>query len=134
MNIINNMEIFSKEDLFKNHNLRLTVGDLKEFIYKNNLSDDAILVVQRVEDKYYEQNGWRVYLKEAYNSNYMRQWNEDIESGKYLDKDEFPDLDENTLIPYTEEQIKNCMEQYTPAWCCVNYKEDKDILFIDLHY
>lgn len=127
------MEIFSKEELVKS-DLRLTVGDLKRFINENNLSDDAIVVIQRVEDRYYEKCGWKVYLKEGYYSKHMREWNEDIESGKYLDKDEFSDLDEEILKPYNEEQIKNSMEQYSPAWCCVNYKEDKEILFIDLHY
>jgi hypothetical protein len=55
---------------------------------------------------YYEKHGWGVYLKEG----------------------EHTVNDENGNI------VKESLEQYHPAWCCVRYKDDSDILFIDLHY
>lgn len=112
----------------------LTVGGIKKFIEKYNLSDDSIIVVQRVEDFYYENNNWSVYLKEGEHTYYCKQWNRDIESGKYLDKTQYPKIKEENLKPFTEEQIKQSMEQYHPVWSCVRYNDDKDVLFLDLHY
>ena len=112
----------------------LTVGELKRFLNEHELSDNAIVAIQRIEDVYYEKHNWGVYLKRGEHTFNVEQWNRDIESGKFLDKEKYPNMKEETLVPATEEEIKKTMEQYHPAWCCVNYKEDKDILFIDLHY
>jgi len=30
--------------------------------------------------------------------------------------------------------VKESLEQYHPAWCFVKYKDEDDVLFIDLHY
>jgi len=84
----------------------LTVGGLKEFCDKHKLPDSAKVVIQRVEDVYYEEYGWGVYLKEC----------------------EHTVKDSDGII------VKSSLEQYHPAWCCVNYEGEKNILFIDLHY
>lgn len=86
----------SRDDIKNKYRDHLTVGKLKEFLYKNNLPDDAMVVIQRIEDAYYEKNGWSVYSK--------------------FDK------------------IDNALSEYTPAWSCVGYKDEHDILFINLHY
>lgn len=64
----------------------------------------------------------------------MKNWNKDIEDEKYLDKEKYPRVKEENLKPFTEEQIKQSMEQYHPVWGCVRYNDDKDVLFLDLHY
>jgi hypothetical protein len=114
----------------------LTVGELKEFIEKYNIPDDAPVVTQRVEDHYYENNHWGVYCKEGYHCWMMRGYNRKIDSGEYNNKEEYPDMTEEfqRKLYSTEEQIKEANEQYSRAWSCVYYKEDSDILFIDLHY
>lgn len=84
----------------------LTVGKLKEFISKNNLPDNAKVLIQRVEDVYFEKHNWGVYLKE----------------GDSVFKDDNGDIDKSSL------------EQYHPAWCCAKYKDEADVLFLDLHY
>lgn len=35
---------------------------------------------------------------------------------------------------HSDENIPETMSQYTPAWCCVKYSDEPDILFINLHY
>lgn len=85
----------SKEDLDNGYEHYLTVGDLKKFLEQHDLPNDAKVLVERVEDAYYEDNNWRVYEKD------------------------------------TDQEGK---AQYTPAWCVVRCKDDKDLLFIDLHY
>jgi hypothetical protein len=101
-----NVDKITKDELINSYEHNLTVGRLKHFLNHYNLPDHAKVVVQRVEDVYFEKHHWGVYLKE----------------GEYTTKDE----DGNT--------IEESLEQYHPAWCCVKYKDDDDILFIDLHY
>lgn len=127
------VEELTKEKL-KSYTDFLTVGKLKEFLDKNKLPDDAIVVVQRVQDVYYEKHHWGVYLKKGFHTYNFEKRNEDIKSGKYFDKDNYPNIKKENLVPMTEEELKETMEQYHPAFCCVNYKDDEDILFIDLHY
>ena len=112
----------------------LTVGELKKFLNKHQISDDSIVVVQRVEDVYYDKNHWGVYLKEGDIFCQTKQWNKDVESGKYLDKEKYPKINPNKLRMVPVEEMKELMEQYHPIWSCVRYKDDKDILFLDLHY
>lgn len=90
-----NIRKIKKEDL-SDYKHYLTVGDLRAFLEFNDLPDSAHVMIQRVEDMYYEQHGWAVYEKK------------DLYPGDY--------------------------SQYHPAWCCARYKDDTDLLFIDLHY
>lgn len=113
----------------------LTVGRLKEFLEEHReLSDDAIVVVERVEDVYYEKHGWTSYMEKGDAWYYNQRWNDDIDSGKYLDKDQYPNIKESDLVKFTDEQMEESKTQYHPIWCCVKRKDDDEILFLDLHY
>lgn len=46
----------TKEEIRENYGYYLTVGQLRKAI--ENLPDDANVVVERVEDVYYEKYGW----------------------------------------------------------------------------
>jgi len=96
----------TKEQLTNGYDQYLTVGGLKEFLNKHNLPVSARVVVQRIEDVYYEKHNWGVYLKE----------------GEHTFKDDNGNI------------VKSSMEQYHPAWCCVKYNDEDNMLFIDLHY
>ena len=96
----------SKEELTNEYDHYLTVGGLKKFLYEHNLPESAKVVVQRVEDVYYEKHNWGVYLKE----------------GMHTFKD-----DDGVIV-------KSSMQQYHPAWCCAKYNDEDNVLFIDLHY
>jgi len=112
-----------------------TVGDLLKFIKENQIPDNALVLCQRVEDVYYEESNWGVYLKEGESTWECKAWNKNIKNKKYLN--ERPKLKEiiNELEPFTEKQIKESMEQYHPVWSPVLYNDDKDdFLFLDLHY
>lgn len=131
-----NIKEYTKEELMElNEKFHcLTVGDLKEFLAEHDLPDNAPVVIQRVHDVYYEKHGWKLYLKEGDHTLYTLKHNKNVERGEYLDKKKYPNAKGKTIKPFTEEQIKESMEQYRPAWSCVRYGDDKDILFIDLHY
>jgi hypothetical protein len=121
-----------KEDLFKGYTL--TVGKLKKFIEEHNLPDDAPVLIERIEDVYFEKHNWSVYLKEGESFDYLKKFNEDIESGKYLDKEQYPKIKPENLILSTEEELTEAKDQYFHTHCCVFYKDDPDILFITSHY
>ncbi len=116
----------TKERLQSSFKDFLTAGKIKKFIEKFNIPDDAKVVIERVPDSYYNQkgNGWDVYLKENEHTHYFRERNKEIEAGKEKKK----------FMLLTEEEIKLGQTQYHPAFCCVYYKNDPDILFINLHY
>ena len=43
--------------------MNLTIGDLKKFIEKHDLPDDAIVLVERVEDIYFDKYSWETVKK-----------------------------------------------------------------------
>ena len=73
----------------------LTVGQLKKKL--EEYPDDALVVAQRVEDFYYEKNGWKTIKKPDY-------------------------------------FLEGVISEYTPVWSVCHYKDDKDCLYLDLHY
>lgn len=106
------MTELTKEDLLKYKDY-LTVGKLKEFIDKYNLSDNSLILVERVEDIYYDKHNWGSYLKKGYM--YYIALKYDIFAKK-------------------ENDLKEHMTQYHPIFCAEYYDDDKDILFLNLHY
>lgn len=96
----------TKDELKRRYDHFLTVRDLKEFLNRHDLPDDSKVLIQRVEDVYYEKYNWPVYLKE----------------GEHTFKDEQGNV------------VKESLEQYHPAFCCVKYNDEDDLIFINLHY
>lgn len=129
------LRTLSKEDLINSFNHGLTVGGLKKFIEENNVPDNAKVMVQRVHDHYFENNNWGVYLKEGYwyysaektNENML----EEIERRNKGLEPEYDLEDPKSLMVELGDELK---EQYYPAWSCVRYRDDQDLLFIDSHY
>lgn len=100
---------------YKHH---LRVSDLQDFIKEHNIPGDAHVLVQRIEDEYYT--------------------GVDI-SGMHGEREDgtygiLPEGSKAVGWEVYEKSNDGYPAQYTPAWCCVHYKEDPDILFIDLHY
>lgn len=123
----------TKEGL-KKYTHHLTVGLLLEFIKKYNVPEDALILTQRIEDFYFENNHWDVYLKEGYQCHSMREFNNKIDSGLFDDSEQYPGMTEDLKKKWSDDDIKSAMEQYHPVWSPVYYKDDKDILFLDIHY
>lgn len=109
------MNTFTKERLLQQGKDRncLTVGEIKRFLAKYDMPDDAPVLIQRVEDKYYE----GVDISGMSSVSGMLPKDSRSDRWKVYPKTQFTGP-----------------TQYHPAWGCVYYKEDKEILFIDLHY
>lgn len=130
-------EIMTKERMMSLDHY-CTVGKLKEHIAEHNLPDHAPVVVQRVEDTYYENNGWSVYPKEGEFWHHSIRFNiamrEEIARRERGEEPEYGMEDPQKYIVEDPGYLESMKEQYTVAWCPVFYKDDTDILFIDLHY
>ena len=109
------MRRMTKEDLMGYvKGMYLTVGMLKEFIEKHNLPDNAIVVTQRVSDAYFEGGHDISGMRSA--DGILPEGSRSSEWGVYC-----KDTHEGE-------------EQYYPLWCCVKYKDEDDVLFLDVHY
>ena len=110
----------------------MTVGQLKDFINRNNIPDDSPVLIERVEDSYYDKdNGWEVYYKRGFQSELtIREINRHNEC---VDNDACPQITER-IPELTEEELKYFANQYHPAFSCVLYTNETDKLFINLHY
>lgn len=107
----------------------MTVQELREVI--SNLPDDGEVYVQRIEDKF-EKNGWTIKPMKGEWWHYLDNWNSAIDSGKYLDKEAYPNMKPEMLVKATEDQFEDAMEQYIKTHCCINY--DGKNLYITSHY
>jgi hypothetical protein len=101
-------EEITLDDLDNNYINGLTVGALKELIYRYNLPADGKVLIERIEDFYYENNSWGVVYKED---------------------EQFREISKHL----TDIEIKHCMDQYHPAWYACKFKDDDKNLYICLH-
>jgi hypothetical protein len=128
----------SLEDL-KNYDYYCTVGKLLEFIKSKldsgELTKDSLVLSQRIEDFYFEKNGWGVVKKEGEHYHWSLEHNKKIDEGVYLDKEQYPLIKEDSPIlkKITEEEMEDSKDEYHPIWCPVVYTDDKN-LYLDLHY
>jgi hypothetical protein len=115
----------------------ITVGKLKEFINKNNIPDTAKIVVERVEDYYYDNGGWGTLKQKGelwWNQhNLNHRMLEEIELRKSGEKGEYG-MDDPSIYIMDEKDMEELYVEYTPVWCPVFYDKDDNILFLDMHY
>lgn len=113
-----------------------TVGQLLEFIKKHQISDDTQIVYQRIEDIYFEKHGWNTVKKEGEAYHRAKKHNEDISSGKYLNKEEYPnitpDFYEKFSVTFSEDELESFKDEYIVVSSPVYY--DDDYLYLDAHY
>jgi len=113
----------------------LTVGQLRKKL--DAYPDDAKVLVQRVEDVYYEKHNWHVVSKEGEFTSRSREDNRKLLDGTYANKDQYPKFDSSKFRVMTEDELRIYNEQYSPVWCVVDYEwkeEKKKNLYLDLHY
>ena len=129
-----NNKVIEIEDLSRYKDY-LTVGRLKMFLEQHpELPDDALVLTQRVEDKYFEENGWGVVLKEGDHYDMAKTHNIRMEEEIRRRKNgEHPKYDMEDPSKHIHELTDDLKDQYHPAWSCLKYKNDNN-LYIDLHY
>ncbi len=142
------MNDVSKDSLAERHGHYMRVGDLRKALANPDLSDDAIVLIEHVDDIYYERGRdvagfsgpyrpeeWPVVLRDGYWGWYMKDHNQKVDSGYYADPENFPEPHPEHQRRYTDEEIRQAMTKFAPAHCCgVGGEDDKDVFFIHLHY
>jgi hypothetical protein len=150
------MEILNKSD-FVDSEMGMTVQDLLDFIKERNIPMTAKVMIQRVEDKYFDgvdisgmtdsegnvypsgtrSTGWGVFLKKGYAYYEAEQININLNAEidrRVLGKEpNYPKIEDPAKLLVDLSDI-GLLEQYHPAYCPVFYDDDEDLLFIDLHY
>lgn len=150
------MEILKKSD-FVDSEMGMTVQDLLDFIKDRNIPMTAKVMIQRVEDKYFDgvdisgmtdsegnvypsgsrSTGWGVFLKKGYAYYEAEQINTNLNAEidrRVLGKEpNYPKIEDPAKLLVDLSDI-GLLEQYHPAYCPVFYDDDTDLLFIDLHY
>ena len=111
------MTEMTKEEML-GYSCYLTVGRLKEFISKHDISDDALVVVEIVEDKYFN-GGCDISGREG------------VVDGKLTTLPSGSRSSEWSV--YMKDNGDGGKTPYHPVWSPVGYKE-KDVLYLDLHY
>jgi hypothetical protein len=150
------MEILKKSD-FIDSEAGMTVQDLLDFIKERDIPMTAKVMIQRVEDKYFDgvdisgmtdpdgnvypsgtrSTGWGVFLKKGYAYYEAEQininLNAEIDRRIKGEEPNYPKI-ENPAKMLVDLNDTDLLEQYHPAFCPVFYDDDTDLLFIDLHY
>jgi hypothetical protein len=133
----------TKED-FLNKRSEFTMKSLRRFVEKNkDMSDDAPILIERVEDRYFEgrelkdgnkSKGWDVLKVEGYHYYSNIQWNEkmeeEIERIKNGEEREYNMEDPSKMI-FDDEFIEASLEQFYQGHCI---STDKEIIYIYSHY
>lgn len=126
-----------------------TVRQLKDWIEKFNVPDDAIIMMQRVEDRYFSgihknengeiihrSTGWKTVKKGGYWYYRFLDHNEKIDSNEFLDKEKYPHTVESELRKYTQKELEGVMEEYYECFSPAHYTDEGDdrFLYLDAHY
>ena len=109
-----------------------TVGDLLKYIEEHKIPHNVPIVYQRIEDVYFEKHGWTPLLKEGESYQNAKQWNEDIDSGKYLDKTQYPLMSDKDLKKIPEEMMDDLKDEYIAVFTPCLY--DYEYLYLNAHY
>jgi hypothetical protein len=124
----------SLEEL-KDYKEYCTIGQLLDFINEYNLPRDNKVLVERVEDVYYEEHGWKTVKKEEFMFWSEMELINKAKSGGFNNKEDYPLMTEEKInnIIEMEKTIDGTKNEYHPVFSPVKYKDD-DNLYLDLHY
>ena len=129
------MKEITKEELDEGFEHYLTVGKLLDYIEKYNISRDAKVLTQRVEDVYYNKYNWGVVLGKGFHYYSIEKMNQnmiDEENRRKLGKEPEYDMEDPSMfIVKLDDSFK---DQYSPVWGPVRNNDDKDNLYLNLHY
>lgn len=113
-----------------------TVGELKKYIEEYNIPDDALVLIQRIEDVYFEENNWGTVKKEGWMYTNNKQLIERAKpGGEYHDKEKYPEMTDEHIkgILEMEDELPELQEEYISVFSPVKYKDDNN-LYLDAHY
>lgn len=138
------MNVITKEELLSKSTHRLTMADLRKFVYDNpQILDTAPVMCERIEDSYFnprewaggKSEGWRVLLEEGEHYTSMRKLNENMDEEiirrEKGEEQQYPRIEnpEEHKVELTDE----LKEQYFESWC-ISKSKDNSIVYVCNHY
>ena len=121
-----------KKTLKEDYKHYMTVGQLLEFIKKNNIPKDGKVLIQRVEDVYFKDHGWTTLKMEGEMWHNADKWNKKVEDGTFLNKEEYPNFPESSNKKIPKKEMEAMKDEYYLVWCGVDY--DGEHLYLDAQY
>lgn len=134
----------TKEELLDKTNHSLRMKDLREFVENNkDLDDESPCVVERVEDRYFQERpwhdgstigGWSVLLKQGYHYHSSLEWNEKMRKEIELRKvgeGEYEDALNPLEAIFGEKELEEMKEQFYQPHCITT---DSEVVYIYSHY
>ena len=107
---------------------------LREFVHRNpHLSGDTKVLVERVEDRYFEKHSWSVFKVDNEITYQCEVDNERIENDLENMRKEYPNAPEEFFTKIPEEIIEESKSQFHPAWH-IGTNNENDLVFIHMHY
>ena len=127
------MKYYKRQDLINNKSHGLTMKELREFINKNpQIKDNTKVLIERIEDKYFERNGWQTLLvkgEKYYNAEeFNKKMLQEIKDRKQGKGEYQKELNPKKAIKILNDDLK---DKFFPAWCIL---KDKDFVYIFNHY
>lgn len=110
----------------------LTVGELLKFIREHNLPQDGKVLVERVEDVYFEKRNWKTVDVEGYQYVLAMERKNKAKNGGFDNKEQYPKLSEEAIKAMAEEDIAYTKEQFIISHATGKYGENN--LLICCHY
>lgn len=118
------------EEIKKGWEHYCTVGQLKKILEEKNVPDDAKILIQRVEDVYFEEYNWGTVKKkgDTYYSE-KRLIDKAKPGGEFHDKEQYPNINEEIIknILDSEKDLDELKDEYVPAWWPIKYDDDDNI-------
>ena len=131
------MKELTKEEVCKIDH-QISFGDLKKFILNNpDIDEKTPVLIERIEDKYFEKRGWAFYLNDGFHYDTMVEFNNSMDEeqdriDQGLEK-EYPGIPDPIVGKYEEEDLKEFKEQFYTG-NCISLNKTKDLVLIYSHY
>jgi hypothetical protein len=146
------------KEFFTERNHVLKIKDIKRFLENNpDLDDEAIVMIERIEDRYFDgvdisgfmtkdgiapegtkANGWPVYLieGESYHSviDFENEMIKEIEIIKSGGERQYPRIENPEEMVGKYHDYNLLKDQYQVGNCFWRYPDQKDIVFLAIHY
>lgn len=134
----------TKEELLSKTNHSLRMKQLRKFVENNkDISDEAPIIVERVEDSYFQEkpwhdgsmiNGWGVLKVEGFHYHSALTRNKEMqEESERRERGEEPEYGLENPLEYifSEEDLEEMKEQFYQPHCI---STDKEVVYIYSHY
>ncbi len=109
-----------------------TVGELLDFIEKYKIPRDGKIMVQRVEDVYFEKHNWKTIDMPGFQYSQIKSQVDKAKDGTYANKEDYPKMTDELIESIASTNLDEFKDNYIVAWSPV--KHDDDNLWLDCHY